>query len=437
MMAQTPATAGDTWQDFSAAEIGVMERFYGQPFPIDQAPSDLTAMLAAMSNFITGSITALDLDAVRLAMQGPLAAFFPGIAYDPASDSFTATTPAELTPMYQAIFGAAPSDAAGAAAWVARWTPIIDVVLGDFVRGAGAASQVTGLKVTYGYQFASMVRAFEATNMPLDIAAVATALGVPAGEVVTGGGTITGASPSSIYYLEGGDQTVTASTGLNNFVMGGIFGHDTIIDDEPAPSDGAPSILRFTNVNSTDVTATRDGIDLILSVNGKPEQVRVVGEFTGVRLGFNGINFDDNVGVAEIVFADGVSWDMPDIAKAVARPDPAHAVITGTFGMDVLDGGVGGDTFLSGGDGADIYIFGRGYGHDTIHVQRTDPWNNTIDVLKFGPGITRTDVVFSRVGTSTDLDIAIKGTSDHVTVIDQFGASYGAAPAIPFLSKLQ
>jgi Haemolysin-type calcium binding protein related domain len=39
-------------------------------------------------------------------------------------------------------------------------------------------------------------------------------------------------------------------------------------------------------------------------------------------------------------------------------------------------------------------------------------------------------VVFSRVGTSTDLDIAIKGTSDHVTVIDQFGASYGAFGAL-------
>jgi hypothetical protein len=299
VMAQAPASgSSDAWTNFSAGEIGFMERFYGQAFPIDQAPSNPAAMLAAMSSFITGSITALDLDALRLAMRGPLAAYFPGIVYNVATDTFTATTASELTPMYQAIFAAAPSDAAGAAAWLARWTPIIDVVLGDFDRGSGQGqAQATGQKVTYGYQFASMVRAFEASGLPLDIGTVATALGVPAGEVIAGGATLSGPNSSSIYYLAGGDQTAIGGIGLNNFVMGGSFGHDTIIDDEPAPSNNAPSILRFTNVNSTDVTATRNGLDLILSVNGTSEQVTVRGEFTGTRLGFNGVNFNDNVGV--------------------------------------------------------------------------------------------------------------------------------------------
>ena len=104
VMAQVPASgSSDTWQNFSASEIGFMERLYGQAFPIDQAPTNPTAMLAAMSNFVTGSITALDLDALRLAMQGPLAAYFPGIAYDTASDTFTATTAGELTPMYLSL----------------------------------------------------------------------------------------------------------------------------------------------------------------------------------------------------------------------------------------------------------------------------------------------------------------------------------------------
>jgi len=246
VLAQAPASGStDTWTILSAGEIGFLERLYGQPFPIDQAPTDPSAMLAAMSSFITGAITALDLDALRLAMQGPLAAYFPGIAYDTASDTFTATTAGELTPMYQAIFQAAPSDAAGATAWLAQWTPIIDVVLGNFVRGSGnGVAQATGQKVTYGYQFASMVRAFEASNLPLDIAAAATALGVPAGAVIAGSGTLTGPDQSSIFYLAGGDQTAIGGIGLNNFVMGGTFGHDTILDDEPAPSQGEPSILR-------------------------------------------------------------------------------------------------------------------------------------------------------------------------------------------------
>jgi Ca2+-binding RTX toxin-like protein len=406
VMAQTP-TSGDSWQKFSAAEIGVIERLYGQPFPIDQMPTNPTATLAAMSNFMTGALTMFNLDALRLAMQGPLAGYFPGIAYDPVSDSFTATTDGELTPMYQAIFNAAPSDAAGATAWLVRWTPTIDAVLGDFVRGSGQ-SQATGQKVTYGYQFASMVRAYEASSLPLDIGAVATALGVPAGEVVTGGSTLTGPDLPSIYYLAGGDQTVTGGHGLNNFVLGGVFGHDTIIDDEPALSGSDLSILRLTNVRSTDVTATRSGLDLILSVNGTSEQVTVKGEFTGVRLSFNGANFNDNVGVAQISFSDGVLWDMPDIAKAVSRPDPTDGTVTGTPGMDVLDGGVGGNNTLSGGDGSDIYAFGLGYGHDTIQVGRTDPFNYSIDLLQFGAGIARSDLIFSRQGNSNDLQVAIK-----------------------------
>ncbi len=75
---------------------------------------------------------------------------------------FTATTQQQLSPMYQAIFAAAPSDAAGATAWLAQWLPIINIVLGDFARSSG-------VEVTYGYQFASMVNAFEQSGLPLSI----------------------------------------------------------------------------------------------------------------------------------------------------------------------------------------------------------------------------------------------------------------------------
>jgi Ca2+-binding RTX toxin-like protein len=414
----TPAAA---WTDVTAAEIGFMEREYGQPFPIDQVPDDPAAMLAAMSDFINGSFSAMTLEAVRLAVQaGPLSHYFPGIGYDAVADKFTATTDGQLTPMYEAIFAAAPGDAAGATAWLVRWKPIIDVVLGDFARGSG-------LDVTYGYQFTSMVNAYEALGLPIDIKAAAEALGIPSGLIVDGGATLTGPDQSSIYYLHGGDQIVTAGLGMNNFVMGGTFGHDVIIDDEPAPSAQDPSILRFSNVKSTDVTATRDGLDLILDVNGTNEEVRVVGEFTGVRPGFNGSgNLNDTMGVAQVAFSDGVVWDMPDISWAVSRPDSAHAVITGTPDMDVLDGGVGGDTSLSGGDGGDIYIFGRGYGHDTIHVQRTDPLNAQGNFVKFGPNVSFSDLTFSREGSSNDLQISINGTNDRLTIVDQFAAGYSA-----------
>ena len=320
-----PVSDGATWIDFSAAEIGFISRFYGQPFAIDPLTGDSQTPLTAMTDLVNGAVGAINLETVRLAMQGPLAQYFPGIAYNVTTDSFTATTQAELAPMYEAIFAAAPANAAGATSWLTQWLPIINIVLGDFARS-------NGQDVTYGYQFASMVIAYENSNLPLDIEDTAVALGVPSGEVIEGGSSFTGPNSPSIYYLHGGDQTVTAGIGLNNFVMGGTFGHDTIIDDEPVFSGNDPSILRFTNVASTGITATRDGLDLVLSVNGTDEQVTVKGEFTGVRLSFNGANQNDNVGVAQIAFSDGVLWDMPDIAQAVSRPEPTDPTILGTPG---------------------------------------------------------------------------------------------------------
>jgi hypothetical protein len=54
-------------------------------------------MLAAMQSFVTGAWSAMNLEAVRLAMQGPLASYFPGLVYDAATTKFSATTEAQLT----------------------------------------------------------------------------------------------------------------------------------------------------------------------------------------------------------------------------------------------------------------------------------------------------------------------------------------------------
>jgi hypothetical protein len=58
-------------------------------------------------------------------------------------------------------------------------------------------------------------------------------------------------------------------------------------------------------------------------------------------------------------------------------------------------------------------------------VGRSDPFNGASDHVKFGPGIAKSDLVFSRIGASSDLQIAIKGTGDQLTIQDQFGAGYG------------
>jgi hypothetical protein len=212
--AQHPADA--SWQTFTADEIGFMERYTGQPLPIDQAPTDGAIALSAMTPIVTSAWNVLNVAAVELAMQGPLAGYFQGLAYDVVKNDFHPTTDGQLSPMYGAIFSAAPSDAAGAAAWLAQWKPIVDVVLSNLDRDQD-------LSVSYAYVFASMVHAYETVGLPLDIASAASALGVPGDMVIDGGSTLAGNGSPDIFYLHGGDQAVkTHAPGPAGAVGGAI-----------------------------------------------------------------------------------------------------------------------------------------------------------------------------------------------------------------------
>jgi len=180
--------------------------------------------------------------------------------------------------------------------------------------------------VSYAYVFASMVHAYETVGYPLDIVATATALGVPSDMVIAGASTLTGNGSPDIYYLDAGNQTVNASAGDDNFVMGENFGQDVInavqggtsIANALAPATGQTDILRFTSLTSTQVTASRSGEDLVITVDGTDQQVTVTGQFIGDDPGLFGGDLNPVLGVGEIAFADGVVWDTTDIAWAVA-----------------------------------------------------------------------------------------------------------------------
>lgn len=407
---------GDSWTALTPEQIAFMERYLGQELPLDTA-SDPNKLLPAMSSFVTGAWEALNTEAVRLAMQaGPLAHYFAGLAYDVNSDHFTATTDEQLAPMYEAIFRAAPSDPAGATAWLTNWKPIIDIVLGDLDRGEGR-------QVSFAYMFASMVHAYEAVGLSLDIRDAASALGVPGDTIVEGGSVLTGSKNAGIFYLSGGDQTVTDNHASDNFVIGGHFGHVVINTDQHG---GDQDVLRFTSVKSTDVTAYRNGKDLILTVNGTDQSVTITNEFTGVLPGLFGVpNINDMMGVAQIVFSDGVVWDKPDMSYAASHPDPTHPIITGTDDMDVLDPGLGGIHYLSGGDSGDVYRLGKGYGYETVAEGQNYYTNDSADYVRFNGDTRSVDVNFFRFGDSSDLYISL---SDGATmrVSDEFGVAFTA-----------
>ncbi|HEX9059394.1 MAG TPA: calcium-binding protein, partial [Clostridia bacterium] len=84
----------------------------------------------------------------------------------------------------------------------------------------------------------------------------------------------------------------------------------------------------------------------------------------------------------------------------------------GNAGADILDGGTGDDT-LEGGTGNDIYIFGRGYGHDTVN--ENDSTVGNIDTIQMSGDLKPEDIDIVRVGNN-NLELAIKSSDDSITI---------------------
>ena len=115
-------------------------------------------------------------------------------------------------------------------------------------------------------------------------------------------------------------------------------------------------------------------------------------------------------------------------------------IIIGNGGDDIIDGGAGSDILLGSGDfgadksiyyewpkanGNDTYIFGRGYGHDTIIDGDTTP---NIDRLQFKDDISPADLAVTREGL--DLVLAVKDSDDRVTLQKYFAESSDKEVAI-------
>lgn len=87
--------------------------------------------------------------------------------------------------------------------------------------------------------------------------------------------------------------------------------------------------------------------------------------------------------------------------------------LQGEAGNDLLAGGAGTDV-LMGGDGDDSYLFQAGDGQDTV----TDAVGQ--NAIALGAGLTLDAITFGRQGN--DLFVAIKNTTDRLTVRDWFAA---------------
>ena len=97
----------------------------------------------------------------------------------------------------------------------------------------------------------------------------------------------------------------------------------------------------------------------------------------------------------------------------------------GDAGCDILDGGYGND-YLNGGTGGDTYVFGKGYGHDTIE-DCGDPCDT--DTIEFKSDITLSSLCF----TESCNDLIITGShGDQITVKDWFSSANNQIEVLSF-----
>ncbi|WP_236341795.1 calcium-binding protein [Paenibacillus plantiphilus] len=240
----------------------------------------------------------------------------------------------------------------------------------------------------------------------------------------------------TLYGGDSNDTSYTRANGNDTYIFGRGYGQDTIIDYD-GTTGNADVIKLNADIAPEDVALRRNGNHLELSINGTTDNLTVLNYFQS----------SGKYMVESVQFADGTVWDSTFISmNIVASPTSAATILNGTSnndqllggavqeiisggaGNDLLDGGAGND-ILYGGDsydtsytranGNDTYVFGRGYGQDTI-IDYDGTAENT-DVIKLKADITPEDVTLRRNGKH--LELSISGTNDKLTVSNYFESS--------------
>ncbi len=220
---------------------------------------------------------------------------------------------------------------------------------------------------------------------------------------------LVGNGGNDVLYGDVGNDTLDGGDGADTYLFGRGDGQDLI-----AVNRFADDKLQFTSgITVADVAVAQESNDLLLSIKGSTDSVRIADYFLGPG------NWE-----GQIRFVDGTSWDVATILRHLTATDN---MIGGTPGNDFLDGGAGndflfgdagndtlyggsGDDGLDGGAGADTYLFGLGDGRDVI----TSAAPLSEDRLQFGGGISFTDVDASVAGN--DLILGLRGSADSVRV---------------------
>ncbi|PTQ73712.1 calcium-binding protein [Pseudomonas sp. GV071] len=248
-----------------------------------------------------------------------------------------------------------------------------------------------------------------------------------------------------------GNDTITGSANGDTYVFSLGDGQDVIV--ESANLGGADELGFGFDISPYDIRVRREGTDLVFAhVNGL-DRVTIKNCFTDTS---SSAQVVASSLIERIVFANGTIWGVEELLgrMGIEGTDQADTMI-GWAGNDLIEAG-GGDDFIDAGGGSN-FIFG-GAGNDTVLVD-TNAADNTLDgglgndtlygsansdtYMFFAAGgqdtivetastpnavdvlyldVNSEDLWFTRNGE--DLDIAVIGTQDKVTIKDWYASEF-------------
>lgn len=226
---------------------------------------------------------------------------------------------------------------------------------------------------------------------------------------------ITGGSGNDVLTSTSADEELLGSTGYDTYVFGAGFGNDTIDGETEASGIGGEgtvgATIQFNGISASELRFERAADD-------PRDLVVIVGE-NSLRLDA----FYDSDGAINGYF-EQIAFDTGESPVDLLT---ANFPYVGTDGDDTLGGtrqdetfeGLAGNDRLVGGLGRDTYVFGPGFGNDTI-----DGEGEASGATLLFEGIDSASLRFERAATDPR-DLVIVSGSNSVT-LDNFYSSDGS-----------
>lgn len=308
----------------------------------------------------------------------------------------------------------------------------LDVATGDSllvrVGNNGDALEIVGFGVSLPTDFHS-IRQFEFADGTILTDSQLLARGFHLSAPVTGG-TVLGTAYAD--HIEGSQVEDWIHGRDGNDILNGGQGDDVLEGEEGDDElDGGAGNDRLYGSAGSNVLRGGEGNDLLDSAGVGDQLFGGVGD-DGYHLRSGSQTIDEalNAGTDTIYLtpAGSLTFYTPDNVENVRIEDdvfldPAlqvnlvgNALDNVLSGSDRLDGQAGNDTLIGLGD--NTFVFGRGYGHDTVETGTQWYAHTGLDQVEFVADIAPSDLVLEN--HANDLVVKVNGTTDQLTVQSYF-----------------